>query len=135
MLQPKLKPKYNKIRKGSFKLKKLNFPKTILNKYTILSIESGYIHPNQLEASRQTISRHIEKKGKIRIFIFPSLAITKKSIQVRIGKGAGKVKYWVFRIDPGKPIFEVSGVSKTIAKSALNSGAQKLPLKVRILLN
>lgn len=133
LLFPK-KVKFKKTRKGDTNNKKTDYPNLLVGDYGIFALESGYINSKQLEASRQTISRHLERKGKIRIMIFPDLGITKKPNQVRIGKGAGKTKYWVFRTQPGKIIFEVSGVPFKKAEKALNSGAQKLPIKVKVVL-
>ena len=132
LLAPK-KVKHKKVGKGSFKVKKLNFPIINSGEFGLVSIESGYIHAKQLEASRQTINRYLERKGSIYITAFPDRGVTKKSAQVRIGKGVGKTKYWVFKVEPGKTIFEVSGVSFKSIKSAFESGIEKLPLKIKII--
>lgn len=132
LLSPK-KVKHKKVGKGSFKVKKLNFPAVNFGEFSLISLESGYIHAKQLEASRQTINRYLERKGNVYITAFPNIGITKKSAQVRIGKGVGKTKYWVFKAEPGRTIFEVSGVSLKSVKSAFESGIEKLPLKIKII--
>lgn len=131
LLAPK-KVKHKKVGKGSFKVKKLNFPLLNNGEFSLVSLESGYIHAKQLEASRQTISRYLERKGSIYTAAFPDRGVTKKSAQVRIGKGVGKTKYWVFKAEPGRTIFEVSGVSLKNLQSAFESGIEKLPLKIKI---
>jgi large subunit ribosomal protein L16 len=133
MLSAPKKVKHKKVRKGSLKVKKLGFPTLNFGDFGLVSMESGYIHAKQLEASRQTISRHLERKGNIFITAFPDKGVTKKSAQVRIGKGVGKTKYWVFKAEPGRIIFEVSGVSAKSVKSAFESGIEKLPLKIKII--
>jgi large subunit ribosomal protein L16 len=133
LLAPK-KTKFKKVRKGNTTTKAVTFSNLLYGNYGIIALESGYIHATQLEASRQTINRHLERKGRIWTIIFPDLGITKRPTQIRIGKGTGKVKYWAFRIRPGKIIFEIRGVSLKKAEQALNSGAQKLPLKVKLIL-
>ena len=130
LLAPK-KIKFKKVRKGDTKTKPVTSSNLLFGSYGIIALESGYIHATQLEASRQTINRHIGKKGRVWTIIFPDIGITKRPTQIRIGKGTGKIKYWAFRIQPGKIIFEVKGVSKKKIEEALNSGANKLPLKVR----
>jgi large subunit ribosomal protein L16 len=134
LLFPK-RVKYPKIRKGRCRPKKLEHPNLIFGNAGIIAIEAGYIEAKQIEASRQTINRHLNKKGKIRIIIFPSLGVTKKPDQIRIGKGVGKTKYWVFKTNPGKMILEVSSANRDQTLIALNSGAQKLPIDVRIVFN
>lgn len=132
LLAPK-KVKHKKVSKGGLKVKKLDFPTINYGEFGLISIESGYIHAKQLEATRQTINRHLERKGNIYIEAFPNRGVTKKSAQVRIGKGVGKTKYWVFKVEPGRAIFEVSGVSFKRIKSAFESGIEKLPLKIKII--
>jgi large subunit ribosomal protein L16 len=129
LLSPK-KVKFKKIKKGNTKTKDLHFPSVFYKNYNIIAIESGYIHAKQIEASRQTINRHLGRKGKILIKIFPDVGITKKPNQVRIGKGAGTTKYWVSRVRPGMVIFEIKAYFLNSVKNALYSGAKKIPLRV-----
>jgi large subunit ribosomal protein L16 len=132
LLAPK-KTKFKKIRKGTTKATAITSSNLLVGNYGLISLESGFIHATQLEAGRQTINRHLERKGRIWTIIFPDLGITKRPTQIRIGKGTGKVKYWAYRIRPGNIIFEVGGVSLKKAEKALNSGAQKLPIKVKLI--
>ena len=130
LLQPK-KIKYKKIKKR--RLRKFNY-KNDLNFGTVglKALESGLISARQIEAARQAIARKIKKKGKIWIKIFPSLPITKKPTEVRMGKGKGNVSHWVARVRGGSIIFEICGVNNKTAIKAFKTGSAKLPIKTQI---
>ena len=131
-LQPK-KIKYKKTKKG--KLKKLEFKKNKLQFGTIglKAVNSAIVSARQIEASRQAMSRKIKKKGKIWIRIFPDLPITSKPISSRMGKGKGSISHWGARLKGGTILFEICGVKDIkIVKTALKTGAAKLPLKTKI---
>ena len=132
LFQPK-KTKYKKSRKG--KVSNLNFKSNNLTFGTLglKAIESGLISSRQLEAARQSINRKIKRKGKIWIRVFPSIPVTSKPVAVRMGKGKGSVSHWVARVGSGTEIFELCGISKFVAKSALTTGSAKLPLKTKII--
>ena len=130
-LQPK-RSKYKKIRKGT--ILKLEFRSNKLQFGTIglKSIESGVISSRQIEAARQAINRKIKRKGKLWIRVFPSLPITSKPTEVRMGKGKGSVSHWVSKIASGAILFELCGVTQSTAVSAFRTGGAKLPLKTKI---
>ena len=75
------------------------------------------------------MTRHIKRGGKIWIRVFPDKPITKKPLEVRMGKGKGAVEYWVCQIRPGKVLYEMEGVSEEIAREAFELAARKLPVK------
>jgi large subunit ribosomal protein L16 len=131
LLQPK-KIKYTKIKKG--KLLKFEYKSNTLKFGTIglKAAESGTINARQIEAARQAIVRKIQRKGKIWIRIFPSVPITKKPIEVRMGKGKGAVNYWAAKIKKGTVLFEVCGVATLKSIPAFKTGASKLPIKTII---
>jgi large subunit ribosomal protein L16 len=132
LLQPR-KTKYQKVHKGRIKNHDFN-EKGLSHGYCGLqAIESAYIHAKQLEAARQTINRHLKRKGRVWTCVYPDLGVTKRPTQVRIGKGTGSIKYWSFRVRPGKVLFEVDGVEFKEALSALNSAANKLPFQVKLI--
>jgi large subunit ribosomal protein L16 len=133
LLIPK-KYKYKKVRKVNIKFNALTNTKLLFGSYGILALEAGYIHAKQLEAIRQTINRHLNRKGKIWTIVFPDYGVTKRPTQIRIGKGTGKIQYWVHRVRPGKMLFEVDGISLKVVLPALISGVQKFPFKVKIIL-
>jgi len=131
-LQPR-KVKYKKVRKG--KLKKLNFKSNQLKFGTVglKTSESGIITAKQLESARQAISRKSQRKGKLWIRIFPNYPVTKKPTEVRMGKGKGSVNYWASKVSGGTVLFELCGVSFSIAISAFKTGGAKLPIKTIII--
>lgn len=130
-LQPK-RSKYKKIRKG--KLSKLEFKSNKLKFGTIglKAAESGIISARQIEAARQAINRKIKRKGKLWIRVFPDLPVTKKPTEVRMGKGKGSVDFWATRVNGGNVLFEICGITSTIAISAFKTGGAKLPIKTLI---
>lgn len=133
LLQPKA-TKYKKIQKGTFK--KLEYKSNNLNFGTVglKALESGIISSKQIESARQAINRKLNKKGKIWIRIFPNYPITKKPIEVRMGKGKGSVSYWGAKISGGHILFEMCGISFTKAFYAFNAGRYKLPIKTKIII-
>jgi large subunit ribosomal protein L16 len=94
------------------------------------AVERGQITARQIEAARRAMTRHIKRGGKIWIRVFPDTPITKKPIEVRMGKGKGNVEYWVSKIQPGKMLYEMEGVSEEVAREAFRLAAAKLPVKV-----
>lgn len=131
LLQPR-KSKYKKIRKG--KLPRLEFKANMLKFGTIglKAAESGTISAKQIEAARQAIMRKIKRKGKLWIRVFPSLPITSKPTEVRMGKGKGSVNYWSAKVAGGTVLFELCGINPNIAIAAFNTGGAKLPIKTQI---
>ena len=130
-LQPK-RSKFKKIRKG--KLSKLEFKSNKIKFGTIAlkAAESGTITARQIEAARQSITRKINRKGKLWIRIFPSLPVTLKPIEVRMGKGKGAVNFWAARVAGGNILFELCGVNKSTALTAFRTGGAKLPIKTLV---
>ena len=130
-LQPK-KTKYKKIRKG--KLSKFEYKSNSLKFGTIglKAAESGTITARQIEAARQAIVRKTKRKGKIWIRIFPSIPITKKPTEVRMGKGAGSTAYWAAKVKSGNVLFEICGINNLKSILAFKAGGAKLPIKTII---
>ena len=132
-MQPK-KTKYKKYYKPRYytnRLSKLNTLKPYKS-YNIIALESSYINGKQLEAARQSIRRKLKRRGQLKILVFPDIAVSNKSTSSRMGKGKGKVNNWVSKINPGKQIFELTGISNKESFNALKCGANKLPLKLKI---
>lgn len=127
LLQPK-RIKYKKIKKG--RLNKYNYKNNLgFGTIGLKALESGLISSRQIEAARQAISRKMKKKGKLWIKIYPSLPITKKPAEVRMGKGKGSVSHWVAKVRGGSVLFEICGVNKKTAIKAFKTGSAKLPVK------
>jgi len=99
--------------------------------YGIKSMDAKFITSRQIEAARIAATRYMQRAGSIWIMIFPDKPITKKPLEVRMGKGKGSVEYYAAVVKPGRILFEVSGVSEEMAKEALRLAAQKLPVRTK----
>jgi large subunit ribosomal protein L16 len=126
MLQPK-RVKRRKVQKGRIKGVAQRGTEVSFGTFGIKALEPTRITSRQIEATRIAINRYMKREGKVWIRIFPDKPITKKPAEVLMGKGKGNPEYWVAPIQPGRVLFEVDGVSETIARRALDLGAQKLP--------
>jgi len=129
MLQPK-RTKFRKVQKGRLRGHATRGHRVTFGDYAMRSLERGFITSRQIEAARRTITRAIKRQGKVYIQVFPDKPITKKPLEVRMGKGKGSVEYWVMPIKPGRIIFELQGVDRELAEEAFRLAAQKLPFKV-----
>ena len=103
--------------------------------FGIKSLESEFLTARQIEAARIAATRFMKREGSIWIMIFPDKPITKKPLEVRMGKGKGAVEYYAAVVKPGRMLFEVSGVSEETAKEALRLAAQKLPVKTKFVMS
>jgi large subunit ribosomal protein L16 len=128
MLQPK-RTKYRKQQKGRNRGLANTANKVSFGEYGLKSTGRGRITARQIEAARRAITRHVRRGGKLWIRLFPDVPITKKPIEVRMGKGKGSVEYWVANVQPGRMLYEIEGVSEEIAREAFARAAAKLPLK------
>lgn len=99
--------------------------------FGIKSLDSNFLTSRQIEAARIAATRYMKREGQLWINIFPDKPITKKPLEVRMGKGKGAVEYWAAVVKPGRIMFEVGGVPLEIAKEALRLAAQKLPVKTK----
>ena len=133
MLQPK-RTKYRKVQKA--RMKGNSGRGTILSNgmYGIKSLDSNFLTSRQIEAARIAATRFMKREGQLWIKIFPDKPITKKPLEVRMGKGKGAVEYWAAVVKPGRILFEVGGVPLDVAKEALRLAAQKLPVKTRFVI-
>lgn len=130
MLQPK-RTKFRKQHKGRNRGLALNGNKVSFGDYGLKAVERGKITARQIEAARRAMTRHVKRVGRIWIRIFPDVPITKKPLEVRMGKGKGNVEYWVAKIQPGKMLYEMEGVDEATARYALKLAAAKLPVKTQ----
>jgi large subunit ribosomal protein L16 len=128
MLQPK-KTKFRKMFKGKMKGNAQRGATLAFGSYGIKSLEEVWMTARQIEAARIAATRYMKREGQLWIRIFPDKPITKKPLEVRMGKGKGAVEYWAAVVRPGRMLFELDGVSEDIAKEALRLAAQKLPVK------
>ena len=102
-------------------------------RFGLVASGRGRITARQIEAARRAMTRYIKRGGNIWIRIFPDKPITKKPLEVRMGKGKGAPEYFVAVVKPGRILFEVAGVSMDIAKEALRLAAQKLPVRTKFI--
>jgi large subunit ribosomal protein L16 len=128
MLQPK-RTKFRKQHKGRNTGIAVRGSSVSFGEFGLKSVSRGRLTARQIESGRRTISRHVKRGGKIWIRIFPDKPITKKPLEVRMGKGKGSVEYWVAQIRPGTMLYEIQGVSEELAREAFALAAAKLPLK------
>ena len=128
MLQPK-RTKFRKMMKGSNRGLAQTGNKVSFGEFGLKSTERGRMTARQIEAARRAMTRHIKRQGKIWIRVFPDKPITKKPLEVRMGKGKGSVEYWVAQIQPGRMLYEMEGVPEELAREAFALAAAKLPFK------
>ena len=127
MLQPK-RTKFRKQFKGKNRGLAFRGSDVSFGEFGLKSTARGRITARQIEASRRAMTRHVKRGGKIWIRVFPDKPITKKPLEVRMGKGKGSVEYWVAQIQPGRMLFEIEGVSEELAREAFKLAAAKLPI-------
>ena len=127
MLQPK-KTKFRKQQKGKLRGFATSGAKVSFGEFGLKAITRGRVTARQIEAARRAMTRHIKRGGKVWIRIFPDVPITKKPVEVRMGEGKGNVEYWVAKVQPGKVLYEMEGVSEDVAREAFRLAAAKLPV-------
>ena len=132
MLEPK-KIKYRKVHRGNRKGMAKGGTEVNFGSYGLKAMESGWVTARQIEATRISISRRVRKLGRMWIRIFPDKPITKKPLEVRMGKGKGSVEYWVAQVKPGQMLFEMQGVDEVVAREAFMLASAKLPVKTTII--
>ena len=96
------------------------------------ALEPGWITSRQIEAVRRAMVRHMRRRGRYWIRIFPDKPVTAKPAETRMGKGKGSVDHWVAVVKPGRIMFEIGGVSDQVAQEALHRASYKLPIKTQI---
>lgn len=127
MLQPK-RTKFRKQQKGRNRGNAKRGTTVAFGKYGLKATDRGRLTSRQIEAARRAMTRHIKRHGKIWIRIFPDVPVTKKPLEVRQGKGKGNVEYWVAKVQPGRVLYEMEGVSEDEAREAFRLAAAKLPI-------
>jgi large subunit ribosomal protein L16 len=130
MLQP-MRTKFRKAHKGRIKGVATSGASLSFGEYGLKALEPERVTARQIEAARRAMTRHMKRAGRVWIRIFPDVPVSKKPIEVRMGKGKGAPELWVVRIKPGRVLFEVDGVSVQVAREALGLAAAKLPIKTR----
>ena len=134
MFQPK-RTKYRKQQKGRNTGNAQRGATLSFGTFGLKATQRGQLTSRQIEAARRAMTRHVKRGAKIWIRVFPDKPITKKPLEVRMGKGKGGVEYWAAVVKPGRILFEVSGVPIETAKEALRLAAQKLPVKTKFIVS
>jgi large subunit ribosomal protein L16 len=132
MLSPS-KSKYRKVHKGRNRGAAKGGDSIAFGDFAIQAFERGRLTSSQLEAARIAINRHLKRKGKMWMRVFPQKPVTKKPAETRMGKGKGGVEFWVSIVKPGSIIFEISGISATVAREAMRLADCKLPVHCRFI--
>jgi large subunit ribosomal protein L16 len=131
MLMPK-RVKYRKAHRGRRKGNAKRGSSVAFGDFGLKSLEPAWITSRQIEACRVALSRKMKRDGRVWIRIFPDKPVSKKPLETRMGKGKGAPEFWVAVVKPGRIMFEVAGVSRELAKEALNIASHKLPIKTKI---
>ena len=128
MLQPK-RTKFRKQQKGRNRGLAQVGNRESFGEFGLKATTRGFVTARQIEAARRAITRYVKRGGKLWIRIYPDKPISKKPVEVRMGKGKGNVEYWVAPIQPGRVMYEIQGVSEEAAREAFRLAAAKLAVR------
>jgi large subunit ribosomal protein L16 len=132
------KSKFKKQQKGkAFNrvYKNINSNQLFQGSIGLKSLDFGRITSKQLETIRQSINKVIKKSGTVFLNIFPNTPISKKPVEIRMGKGKGAVDHWIFKIKPGYVICEIATQNIPLALKAFRTAQFRFPLKTKIIYN
>jgi len=132
MMQPK-KTKFRKAFKGRISGNTKGGAFLNFGEFGLKALEPERVTARQIEAARRALTRHMKRAGRVWIRIFCDVPVSKKPIEVRMGKGKGAPEFWVARVAPGRIMFEVDGVPEQVAREAFALAAAKLPIKTRFI--
>jgi len=132
MLSPK-RTKFRKAHKGRIHGDAKGGFTLSFGQFGLKALEPERLTARQIEAARRALTRHMKRQGRVWIRVFPDLPVSRKPAEVRMGSGKGAPEYWVARVHPGRLLFEVDGVSETIAREAFELAAAKLPIKTKFI--
>lgn len=128
MLQPK-RTKFRKQQKGRNRGLAQVGSRISFGDFGLKATTRGFLTARQIESARRAITRHVKRGGKLWIRVFPDKPVTKKPVEVRMGKGKGNVEYWVAPVQPGRVIYEIQGVSEEVAREAFRLASAKLSVQ------
>jgi large subunit ribosomal protein L16 len=131
MQQPK-RTKFRKAHKGRIHGVAKGGTSLNFGSFGLKSLEPNRVNAREIEAARRAVTRAMKRAGRVWIRIFPDVPVSKKPVEVRMGKGKGAPEFWVVRVKPGRIMFEVDGVPEAVAREALTLGAAKLSVKTKI---
>lgn len=130
------KIRYKKQQKGQrpSKINSLKLIDNLFDKSFIMVASSfGQLSEKQIETARMTINKSLKKFGKVIVNIQADTPVSKKPLEIRMGKGKGAVDRWVAKIKYGTPLFTIVSSFPLTAVKALKSAQIKLPLLTKIL--
>jgi large subunit ribosomal protein L16 len=127
MLQPK-RTKFRKQQKMRNRGLASRGSNVSFGEYALKATGRGRLTARQIEAARRAISRHVKRGGRVWIRVFPDKPVSKKPLEVRMGKGKGNPEYWVAQVKPGRVLYEIEGVSEDLAREAFRLAGAKLPM-------
>jgi large subunit ribosomal protein L16 len=130
MLQPK-RTKHRKAQKGRIRNVAKRGTSLAFGTYGLKALDPIWLTNRQIEAARQAMTRAMKREGNVWIRIFPDKPITRKPLEVRMGKGKGNPEFWAAVVEPGRILFECDGVTPQVAQEAMLLAAQKLPIKTK----
>ena len=130
MLSPK-RTKFRKQFKGRISGTAKGGTTLTFGSFGLKALEPERVTARQIEAARRAMTREMKRQGRVWIRVFPDVPITKKPTEVRMGKGKGGVELWAAKVAPGRIMFELDGVTETVAREALRLAAAKLPIRTR----
>ena len=131
MLSPK-RTKFRKQHKGRIHGEAKGGSELNFGSFGLKAIEPDRINARQIEAARRAMTRAMKRQGRVWIRIFPDVPISKKPIEVRMGKGKGSTEYWAAKVKPGRIMFEIDGVAEPVAREALRLAAMKMSVRCRV---
>ena len=131
-LMPK-RVKYRKSQRGSRAGKASRTISIDFGAFALQTLERAWITNTQIEAARVALTRNMKRKGKLWIRMFPDKSVTSRPPETRMGKGKGAPEYWVATVRPGNILFELDGVSETVARESLRLAADKLPIRTKFI--
>jgi large subunit ribosomal protein L16 len=131
MLSPK-RTKFRKQHKGRIHGEAKGGSDLNFGTFGLKATEPDRINARQIEAARRAMTRAMKRQGRVWIRIFPDVPVSKKPIEVRMGKGKGSPEFWAAKVKPGRIMFEIDGVPEPVAREALRLAAMKMSVKSRI---
>ena len=125
--------KYRKTQRGTRKGKASRNINIDFGEYGLQTMDRAWITNIQIEAARVALTRNMKRKGKLWIRIFPDKSVTARPPETRMGKGKGQPEHWVATVRPGNILFELDGVTESVARESLRLAATKLPIRTKFI--
>ena len=132
MLSPK-RTKFRRHHRGNLKGKATRGNKISFGDFGLQALEPCWITSRQIESGRRVLTRYVKRGGKLWIRIFPDKPVTIRPAGTRMGSGKGSPEYWVAVVHPGRILYEMKGITETIARQALRIAAYKMPVKTKFM--